>query len=75
CLQLSQAMMRRGVNVMPILHPAVEERATRLRFFVNCLHSEEQIHYTVDALAEEMEAIVPDHLAELPSAVRQNVTI
>ena len=70
CMQLSQAMMRRGVNVMPILHPAVEEHATRLRFFVNCLHSEEQIHYSIGALAEEMERIVPSHLAELPSPAK-----
>jgi 7-keto-8-aminopelargonate synthetase-like enzyme len=70
CMQLSQAMMRRGVNVMPILHPAVEEHATRLRFFVNCLHSEEQIRYTIGALAEEMERIVPSHLAQLPSPAK-----
>ena len=34
CLQLSKALFDRGVNVQPILHPAVEESAARLRFFI-----------------------------------------
>ena len=51
-LQLSKALFDRGVNVQPILHPAVEEKAARLRFFITSAHTEEQIRYTVDALAE-----------------------
>jgi 8-amino-7-oxononanoate synthase len=63
CLQLSKAMFARGVNVQPILHPAVEESASRLRYFITACHSEEQIRYTVDAMAEELEKIDPSHLA------------
>ena len=48
-------MFARGVNVQPIIHPAVEESAARLRFFITALHTEEQIRYTVDVLAEELE--------------------
>ena len=33
-LRLSQALFDRGINVQPILHPAVEEKAARLRFFI-----------------------------------------
>ena len=33
-LQLSQALFERGINVQPILYPAVEEKAARLRFFI-----------------------------------------
>lgn len=62
CLQLSKAMFDRGVNVMPILHPAVEESAARLRYFVTTLHSEEQIRYAVDVMVEELEKICPDYL-------------
>ncbi|MCC6124846.1 MAG: aminotransferase class I/II-fold pyridoxal phosphate-dependent enzyme [Pirellulales bacterium] len=58
-LMLSRAMLGRGVNVMPILHPAVEESATRLRFFITSMHAPEEIRYTVDALAEELEKIDP----------------
>jgi 8-amino-7-oxononanoate synthase len=56
-LRLSRAMFARGVNVQPILHPAVEESAARLRFFVTSLHNEEQIRYTIEVLAEELEKL------------------
>jgi 8-amino-7-oxononanoate synthase len=56
-LQLSQQLRGRGINVQPILYPAVEERAARLRFFITSNHTPEQIHYTVRAVAEELDAI------------------
>jgi len=56
-LMLSKAMMARGVNVQPIVHPAVEESASRLRFFITSKHTEEQIRYTIGALVEELEKI------------------
>ena len=55
CMRLSRAMFARGVNVQPIVHPAVEESAARLRFFITSLHTSEQIRYTVKVLAEELE--------------------
>jgi 8-amino-7-oxononanoate synthase len=64
CLQLSQAMFARGVNVQPILYPAVEEKSARLRFFITCKHTEEQIRYTVDMMAEELEKIISRSLVE-----------
>ena len=54
-LRLSRAMFARGVNVQPIVHPAVEESAARLRFFITSLHTGEQIRYTIKVLAEELE--------------------
>jgi 8-amino-7-oxononanoate synthase len=54
CLRLSKALFDRGINVQPILHPAVEEKAARLRFFVCSSHKEEQIRFTIDATAEEL---------------------
>ena len=53
-LGLSQALFARGVNVQPILYPAVEEKAARLRFFITARHTEEQIRTTVDLVAEEL---------------------
>lgn len=53
-LQLAQALFRRGVNVQPILYPAVEESAARLRFFITSTHTEAQIRETVAAIAEEL---------------------
>ncbi len=54
CMQLSQALIERKINVQPIVHPAVEEDAARLRFFISATHTEEEIRYAVQALAEEL---------------------
>ena len=62
CMRLSQAMFSRGVSAMPIVHPAVEEGASRLRYFITSLHSEEQLRYTIDAMVEELRKINPDYL-------------
>lgn len=62
CLMLSRAMLARGVDVMPILHPAVEENATRLRFFITSLHTPDELRYTVDVMCEELEKINPEYL-------------
>ncbi len=53
-VRLSNALFDRGINVQPIVHPAVEERGARLRFFLCCAHSDEQIRETVAAVAEEL---------------------
>ena len=52
--RLSHALLARGINVQPILHPAVPEKSARLRFFVSSEHTEEQIRSTVQLLAEEI---------------------
>ncbi len=54
CVQLSRALFGRGINVQPIVYPAVEEAAARLRFFLTSQHTEEQIRYTVSTLVEEL---------------------
>ena len=71
CLAISQALGQRGINVQPILHPAVEEKAARLRFFINSNHTEEQIRYTIDVLAEELAKVSPtfrDPAMQIPTA-------
>jgi len=55
--RLAQALFRRGINVQPIVHPAVPEQASRLRFFVSSEHTPEQIRATVQALAQESEKL------------------
>ncbi len=54
---LSDRLFRRGINVQPIIHPAVPERASRLRFFLTSEHTADQIRDTVNAVAEEFAAI------------------
>jgi len=52
-VRLSHALFGRGIHVQPILYPAVPEKAARLRFFISCKHTAEQISETVRALSEE----------------------
>ncbi len=59
-LRLSHALYERNINVQPILYPAVEESAARLRFFITSTHSEEQIRTTIAAVAEELSTIDPN---------------
>jgi 8-amino-7-oxononanoate synthase len=62
CILLSRELLDRGINVQPIIYPAVEERASRLRFFISSTHTEEQIRFTVSAVADAF-ALAPDKLA------------
>ena len=54
-MQVSQALAARRINVQPIVHPAVEDNAARLRFFISATHTEDEIRHAVDVLAEELE--------------------
>jgi 8-amino-7-oxononanoate synthase len=50
-VKLSQRLFERGINVQPIIYPAVEEGASRLRFFISCMHSTAQLQTVVEAVA------------------------
>jgi 8-amino-7-oxononanoate synthase len=58
--RLAQAMFQRGINVQPILYPAVPERAARLRFFLTAEHSEPQIRDAVRILLEEYRRVTSE---------------
>ena len=64
CLQLSDRLKDRGVNVQPILYPAVEEHLARLRFFVSSLHTDEQLVTAANILKEEHEKLKREHAAD-----------
>ena len=53
-VQLSQNLFHRGINVPFMFYPSVPQNAARLRFFVTCQHTEEQIYQTVEILTEEI---------------------
>lgn len=55
-LKVAARLHDAGINVQPILYPAVEEATARLRFFISSLHSEAQITDTVDRIAEALAA-------------------
>jgi len=54
---LSQRLLERGINVLPIIHPAVPAKASRLRFFITAMHTESDIGAAVEATAEELREI------------------
>jgi 8-amino-7-oxononanoate synthase len=58
--RLAQALFDQGVNVQPILYPAVPERAARLRFFLTASHTEEQIRNAVAILLEENRRVMSE---------------
>lgn len=51
-VRISNHLFERGINVQPIVYPAVEERSARLRFFVSSLHSEAQVSAAIEALID-----------------------
>jgi 8-amino-7-oxononanoate synthase len=56
-VRLSQAILRQGIDALPMVYPAVPDNAARLRFFVNCTHTPEQIRFALDVVAPELEAL------------------
>ena len=61
---LSQQLFRRGINVQPVLYPAVPARSSRLRFFLTAMHTEAQIDTAIEALVEET-AKIPESMRSL----------
>ncbi len=43
--------------MQPVVYPAVDEDAARLRFFLSSLHTEDQLRFTADTLAQELRAL------------------
>jgi 8-amino-7-oxononanoate synthase len=54
---LSQELLNRGVNVLPVLYPAVPVKSSRLRFFITAMHTEEDIRAAIDTTIEEIAKI------------------
>lgn len=59
-LMLADALFKDGINVQPILYPAVPDEASRLRFFITSDHTDEDIQYTVTRCAEHLNRIRRD---------------
>ncbi|XZE51407.1 aminotransferase class I/II-fold pyridoxal phosphate-dependent enzyme [Planctomycetaceae bacterium SH139] len=76
-LRLSHRLFQDGINVQPILYPAVEEAAARLRFFITSEHSPLQIETTIAALARhgaDLGLIAVDEMVprRLPGSINRN---
>jgi len=57
-VQLSHRLRDRGIHVQPMVYPSVPYNAARLRFFITCTHTAEQIRDTVTTLAEELQQVL-----------------
>jgi 8-amino-7-oxononanoate synthase len=68
CMRLSEALAAKRINVQPIVYPAVEDDASRLRFFVSALHTEEQLDRTLDTVRDELHRIRSGEAASVASA-------
>lgn len=53
-MQLCTDLYQDGINVGPMISPAVPHGKARLRFFLTSEHTEEQIHGTVEAVARRL---------------------
>ena len=56
-VRLSQQLLERGINVQPMVAPAVSDAAARLRFFIASTHTHEQIRSTVETVASLVDAM------------------
>ncbi|WFE87848.1 aminotransferase class I/II-fold pyridoxal phosphate-dependent enzyme [Roseibium porphyridii] len=60
---LSNRLLARGINALPIIFPAVPEKSARIRFFITSEHTPEQIERAVQATVEELDAMRSDGTA------------
>lgn len=55
-IELSLSLKAHNIYAVPIVYPAVEKGLARVRLFINCLHTEEQLYYTVQTIKETCES-------------------
>jgi 8-amino-7-oxononanoate synthase len=56
-LVLSERLLAKGINVQPIVYPAVPDDASRLRFFLSSTHTREQLAWTAETVATTLATI------------------
>lgn len=61
-LRAARRMREQGVSVPPILPPAVEAAGSRLRFFINAEHTEEQLDFAARTLAAILAKLDPSYV-------------
>src|SRR5215813_10647109 len=53
-VRLTDRLLDRGINALPIIHPAVPMKAARIRFFITSRHTQDQIRDTIKIITEEL---------------------
>lgn len=49
-IKLANALFSKGINVQPIIYPAVKEDNARIRFFITATHTKREMDYTIKNL-------------------------
>jgi 7-keto-8-aminopelargonate synthetase-like enzyme len=57
-VELSNALLKEGINALPIIYPAVQEGMARLRFFLTSDHTRDHIETAVNMTAECLKDLV-----------------
>ena len=70
-MRLAEYLFREGINVQPMVAPAVPEQEARLRFFVASTHTDQQLQRAVDLLKQ---ALRPSDGHQLPSLFNVSTT-
>jgi 8-amino-7-oxononanoate synthase len=55
--RIAERLLARGLNVLPIIYPAVPLKGARLRFFITSEHTEAHIRSAVQMLREELDCL------------------
>ena len=55
--RVADRLLARGLNVLPIIYPAVPIKAARLRFFLTSEHTPAQIREAVQTMREELDGL------------------
>ena len=55
--RLAERLLIRGLNVLPIIYPAVPLKAARFRFFITSEHTPAQVRAAVRVMREELDAL------------------
>ena len=53
-VKLSERLLEQGINVLPIVYPAVPMKAARIRFFITSHHEPEDIKRAVALTQQEL---------------------
>ena len=56
-IKMTERLLARGVNALPIMYPAVPMKAARLRFFITSEHTAAQIKQAVKVTKEELKIV------------------
>ncbi|MFM1815858.1 MAG: hypothetical protein RLZ98_2553 [Pseudomonadota bacterium] len=56
-VKMTESLLERGINALPIIYPAVPMKLARLRFFITADHTPEQIKETVAIAREELDKV------------------